>query len=513
MSSLIAHRRRTLAALISAAAVATPVVAAASGLAPVAGAAEPQDVVINEVESNGDSVADWVELANTNDIETVDVSGWSILDGKDSHEPIVLPEGATIESGGYLAIYTEEGKTPEGNAGGFGLGDDDSVRLFDAEDDKVDETTWSGHAKTTWGRVPDKTGDFTVTGEPTRGLANVAAGEQESIANEAWPFDPQDVVAQEVAGEGADAFSGEDMSGIDVDADGTVWVVNNDKGTLFALRNEGENAWSVAGQWQLRYADGAGEPDAEGVTVGGDGALYIATERNNEDKKESRPAVLRFEKPALDSATENAELNATGEWNLADAVGEIGANAGLEAIEYLPEAWGGAFAVGVEATGEVLFVQLDDANTATLQQRYQSPFAGVMALDFDEQAGELRALCDEECDGASIVLANGDEGFAPVTDVQARPEAMGNFANEGFATIPAEQGAQLLWADDGVTDGVSLRGAVVTDTDTEAEDAGENAGKETGEEAGGEAEKEPAVPAGATSQSASLSSQLSANLF
>ena len=45
----------------------------------------------------------------------------------------VFPEGTTIESGGYKSIYTAD--TPDG----FGLGGNDSVRLFDADGEIVEE--------------------------------------------------------------------------------------------------------------------------------------------------------------------------------------------------------------------------------------------------------------------------------------------------------------------------------------------------------------------------------------
>lgn len=447
------------------AAVAAPLALVTSAMwVPLAGAADAFDpnttaqadspVVINEVESNGDPVEDWVELANTDENNAVDISGWRILDDDDDHDPIVIPDGTEIESGGYAAFYTTGKQRPKGPSKGFGLGGNDSVRVYDKDGARVDETTWEGHAETTWGRVPDMTGDFAVTGEPTRGARNVEAGEKEPVADEAWPFDPQDIHDITVGNDAAGAFQGEDMSGVDFDAHGTAWVVNNDRGQLYALTRDGAD-WSIAGAWQLRYADGTGQPDAEGVTVGPDGDIYVATERNNEDKNTSHPAVLRFAAPELSDNGE--DLAADGEWNFGDVVGDIGANAGLEAISYVGD---GTFAVGVEASGEVIIAKLGDAGNIDVRQRYDSPFDGVMALDYRAEDGQLRVLCDEACEGASIVLAEKGGQFEPVSDVQARPQNMGNFANEGYASFTEAGGTTyFLWADDGVSDGVSLRGA------------------------------------------------------
>ncbi|AHW62717.1 Putative secreted protein [Corynebacterium glyciniphilum AJ 3170] len=431
--------------------------------APEASSATASDssVVINEVESNGDPAGDWVELANTDPSDSVDVSGWSIIDDDDSHAPVILPADTDIESGGYLAVYTEPS---------FGLGSNDSVTLSDADGTVVDETIWSGHAATTWGRVPDMTGDFAVTGEPTRGLRNVAEGANPGSPGDpadAWPYDPQDIspvaLTDDHGGDLVSDFIAEDMSGVDFGSDGTAYVVNNDEGTLYALTPQDANSYHIDSRHQLRYEDGSGLPDAEGVTVGPDGALYVATERDNSSKDASRPSVLRFELSGGGEAGPAAgELHATDEWNLAEFTGEIGANGGLETIAWISDADDSAlFAVGVEETGDVLFVALAE-DEATLVQRYEAPFEGVMASDYDAATGELAILCDEACDGASQVLVTGEGGFGPADEtIYARPEGMDNLANEGYARrVDAGGTERFLWTDDGATDGVGLRGAV-----------------------------------------------------
>ena len=413
-------------------------------------------VVINEIESNGDPVGDWVELANTSSTEDIDISGWKILDDNDKHAPIVVPEGTKIESGGYIVFNTDT--TPVDGSEGFGLGSNDSVRIFDADGKLVAEQSWDGHAKTTLGRVPDMTGDFTDTAEPTMGLKNkgVDGGEGGSAPQaEPWPFEGN-VYDVDLGGH----FAGDDMSGVDFDDNGRAWVVNNGSGKLYALDYDAtEKKYTVAGTWTLKYADDSGELDTEGVAVGPDGAIYVATERNNADKKVSRPSVLRFE------VKEDAdELKATHEWNLAETVGDIGANSGLEAISYIPEQE--LFAVGVEADGKVYFLDLKADGTYEVKQEYQSPFAGVMALDYRQQDKQLRVLCDEVCDGQSILLAHNGDEFAPVSGIQARPVKMDNFANEGFGTFTTvsecvdgkvTENTRFLWADDGGK-GISMRG-------------------------------------------------------
>ena len=411
--------------------------------------------MINEIESNGDPAGDWVELANTDNTSRIDVSGWKVLDDDDKHASIVFPEGTTIESGGYLVINTDT--TPIDGSEGFGLGGKDSVRVFNAEDQLVAEHSWTEHSATTLGRLPDMTGDFAETAEGTPGTKNKAPGETPDVNVEPWPYD--NVYNVDLGGD----FAGEDMSGVDFDENGRAWVVNNGEGKLYVLDYDAAaKKYTLAGTWTLKYADTKdGILDAEGVTVGPDGAIYVATERNNADKKVSRPSVLRFE--VEDGAD---ELTATNEWNLKDVVGEIGANSGLEAISYIPEQK--LFAVGVEADGKVYFLDLKPDGTHELKQTYQSPFAGVMALDYSKQDKQLRVLCDEACDGQSILLSHNGTEFAEDSEIQARPSHFANLANEGFGSYTttsecvggkAEATTRFLWADDGVADGISMRGA------------------------------------------------------
>jgi hypothetical protein len=120
-------------------------------------------VVINEVESSGGVPGDWAELYNAGNA-TADVSGWVFQDSNDANS-YVIPNGTTIPPGGFLVIE-------EANFG-FGLGANDSARLFDAGGvNLVDSYTWTTHAAITYGRCPDGTGAFQSTVEATKGAAN-----------------------------------------------------------------------------------------------------------------------------------------------------------------------------------------------------------------------------------------------------------------------------------------------------------------------------------------------------
>lgn len=153
------------------ASIATGLVVAAGVLTatPALAADEPtshRGLVVNEVESNGDDT-DWVELKNTSDT-AVDIGGFTFRDSDDSHS-WTLPTGTVVEPGGYTVIDQPE----DGNPGfGFGLGDDDSARLFDTTDTLVLAYSWTTHADVTWGRCADGTGEFVDTSTRTKGTAN-----------------------------------------------------------------------------------------------------------------------------------------------------------------------------------------------------------------------------------------------------------------------------------------------------------------------------------------------------
>ena len=85
-------------------AAASLVLSAAAIPASAAETADKSSLVINEVVSNDDPVGDWVELANLDNNQDLDISGWKVLDNDDTHAPIVFPEGTKVESGGSFAF-------------------------------------------------------------------------------------------------------------------------------------------------------------------------------------------------------------------------------------------------------------------------------------------------------------------------------------------------------------------------------------------------------------------------
>ena len=157
------------AAITMSGALAVSVVAAAPALAALA------DLVINEVESNGDAT-DWIELVNPTPVE-IDATGLRLKDNDDTRT-FAIAAGTTVPAGGFVAIDVD-------GDGGFGLGGGDSARLFEADGTTlIDSYTWTEHAATTYGRCPDAAGDFVTTSASTKGAANACPGVSDLRINE-----------------------------------------------------------------------------------------------------------------------------------------------------------------------------------------------------------------------------------------------------------------------------------------------------------------------------------------
>ncbi|HXH35968.1 MAG TPA: lamin tail domain-containing protein [Plantibacter sp.] len=437
-------------------------------------------VRINEVESDGGSPDDWVELVNPT-ASTLDVSGIVVKDDDDTHA-YTIPAGTTIPSAGYLVIERDQL--------GFGLGGGDTVRLFEG-DSLLDSTTWGeGHAATTWGRCPDITGTFAVTAESTKGAANLCAGE---IPVGAWPGSPDVTVIDD-----APMFL-EDSSGLDTqvtDEGAFLWAVDNGTGSFWKLAIAADGSISFADGWEdgkrARFQKDASNPsaagpDTEGITVDGDGAVYLGVERDNSVKGETFNAVLK-----MDPNAAGPDVVASQEWDLTALLPTVGANLGVEAVEWVADGdlagklfddstkttydpadyaghGDGLFFVGVEDTGGVYAFALNADGSAQLVSTIDPGLPAVMALDYDTTLGVLWAMCDDGCagTGAQITLnGTSQPGAAHV----ARPAGLPDINNEGFATLPASQSIDgqraAFWFADGFASQAlrqgSLPGASVT---------------------------------------------------
>ncbi|MCA0375538.1 MAG: lamin tail domain-containing protein [Gemmatimonadetes bacterium] len=447
-------------------------------------AAPATSVKINEVESNGGVPGDWVELYNTS-VLPVDLGGYYFRDN-DNTRQYIIPANTVIQPGGFLVL--DEAQF------GFGLGAGDQARLFAPGGvTLIDSYTWTAHASTTYARCPDGTGAFQTAATSTKGAANDCGA---GVVHSPWPG------AQTITTADAGGVFGGNMSGLFYQPlaglpTGIVWAVKNGPGTLYRLTLV-NGVWTpkAARTWTngkaLRYPNGTGDVDAEGVTVVGTN-VYVAAERNNAANSVSRNSILRYS-----VATEaGSVLVANMEWNLTPDLPANGANLGLEAITRVPDSYlvaqgfydeskaraynpadypnngGGLFFVGVEATGNVYAYALDHANgTYTRVATFSSGYTSIMDLTFDTELGHMWATCDNTCLGRSAVLKIDTQVASPlrgrfvVTQRFDRPTGMPDLNNEGFTYGPLAECVNgtrpALWADDGETGGFALRRGFIT---------------------------------------------------
>ena len=256
-------------------------------------------------------------------------------------------------------------------------------------------------------------------------------------------------------------------------------------GTVWA--SDPSNGWSSGKT--LRFVNGQGAPDSEGVTklAFGTTDIYVSSERDGSDDDVSRMSVLLF-----DGGSSGSTLSATREWNLTSDLPKAGANLGLEAIAWVPDAYlvskgfldesthlayapadyashaGGIFFVGVEQTGLIYGFALDHAGGGfTRVATIDSGNSSVMELSFDRDVGYLWAVCDDSCDGRTKVLdldtrvGSATLGKFYVRRGFERPSSMPNLNNEGF-TVTTESTClagfkAVFYAEDGSTMGHAIR--------------------------------------------------------
>jgi hypothetical protein len=350
-------------------------------------------VVINEVESDDAVVADFVELTNTG--APVDIGGYVIKDNDDGHA-FTIPAGLVLGTGDHYVADVQSG------AGGFGLGAGDSARLYAPADlvTPIDSYSWTSHAAATYGRCPDGTGPMGSTASSTRGAANVCP-----IPALAWPGSDAITTADD-----SNVFGG-NLSGLAYQpsgsaAPGVLWAVRNGPSTLYRLIHDGtkwvpDTADGWAGGKQLVYPNGAGVPDAEGVTLAGGDAngIYVSVERNDSGGMAgtSRPAVLRY-----DTSAAGMTLTATKEFNLTADLPGLGANAGLEAVTWMPDDVLVAKGLFDEATG-----------TAYDPSAYPNHGAGLFFVGV-EQDGRILAYALNQNTGGFTRVAAIASGFPKI---------------------------------------------------------------------------------------------------
>ncbi|MCS3841829.1 lamin tail domain-containing protein [Microbacterium sp. AK031] len=467
-------------------------------------------VVINEIESNGDAT-DWVEVYNAG-TAAVDISGWTVMDDKPAGheaETTPLPAGTLLAAGGYFVFDQPTNFV-------FGLGGGDTVTVRDANGTTVDEHVYADHANGVWARCG---GEFVDVPVSTKAVVNDCEGGGDGggeIDLATWPGSA-DVRVLDTA-----PMFLEDGSGLDIQetADGTfLWAVDNGEGRIWKLKAAADGSVSMVDGWaagkRVRFQKdaenpGAAGPDTEGITTDADGLVYVASERDNSAKGVNENKILQ-----VDPNGPGPDLVALTEWDLTALLPAVGANLGIEAVEWVPDAAltgklfddeaqaaydpaeyagknAGLFFVAVEDNGGVYAFALSADGSAQLVSTIDPGLAGVMALDYDSVLGVMWAVCDDGCHGASAqITLNGtaEPGIAHF----ARAAGLPDINNEGFATAPASLASNgqrpVWWFADGFAS-EALRTGTLPAAAGGGEGPGEGPGEGSGEGTGGSGDGE-----------------------
>ncbi|WP_345752289.1 lamin tail domain-containing protein, partial [Microbacterium rhizophilus] len=452
-----------------------------------AGTVRPPAVAVNEINSNG-GPHDYVEVVNTSGA-AIDLTGWYVNDdsARTAAEVTPLAAGTTLAAGARF-VFEETVHFA------FGLGNGDAGRVFTGAGTLVDEHAYPAHAADNgvWSACPEGGDDFVQTAR-TPGAANACDGGGEEPTDPGSEYDPAPWPggAEVTVLDTATTFL-EDSSGLDTWTDETgtyLYAVDNGTGRFWKLRVAADGSFAFADGWadgkRVRFQKDAANaaaagPDAEGITADGDGFVYVASERDNSAKDINQDVILKVDPDAA-----GPDLVALAEWDVTAMISAVGANLGIEAVEWVSDAdltgalWDtalgkaydpadypghgdGLFFVAVEDGGSVHAFALSDG-AATEVAEFTPGLTGVMALDWDTVRGGLWTVCDDGCgDVAAFVEPNGTA--TPGVTFFARPANAPVDNAEGFATAPAALTAggvrPAWWFTDGVQPGALRSGTL-----------------------------------------------------
>lgn len=444
-------------------------------------------IVVNEVESKDPSGGnDYAEIYNNTD-QAIDISGWYILDNDPKHKKdskYTVKEGTSIPAKGFFVF--EENVDFD-----FGLGDNDEVNLYDKEDKLVDKFSWQGHANGTYGRIPDGTGEI-VDGKASKGRANTT---EENVEKEIdvetlnWPGIDEVKVLDETS-----IFDLKDLSGLD-NHDGWIYGVNNKEGRFVIFKIENDQVIFAPGfdnkGKAVKFIKDANDPkaagpDSEGITVDNKGRVYLAVERDNGDKNVNKNMILQVADPFKDAK----EMVADREWNITKLLPDVGANLGIETIEWVsfdningllydqknnkaldkkdyPNAYAdGVFFVGMEANGHVYALILEENGKAEVISDIKTGLGGVMSMDFDTENNVLWANADNDYNNIHNIIQFNGSNNPKIVHITAPKDMDINLNNEGFVIDPqvtADGLRATYWFMDGSNNNAFRKSAIKAD--------------------------------------------------
>ncbi len=490
------------------------------------------DIVINEITSDNGvtltsplpTLSDVIELYNAG-THTVSLSGWKQVDSGPASAAAVF-SGALYVNGVLATSIPSHGFGVFQSTAGLSSGGD-SVKIYTpdgilvdqldylAGQAGVDENVNTDHTYHALAACPDGSNSFLEVGTASFGSSNASAcatgvtpltsvtGPEAPCQTENSGDDPGTVPDFPLTWPGGDTpttidpqcywvttESGQDLSGLAFDpTNANVLYAVKNKSHVYRLLKSG-STWvkDTANGWvngkDIRFPGGTGAPDSEGMTVGSDGALYITTERDNDNNNVPLDSLLRFD--ATSSAT---TLIATDQWVLTADLGfaptdAADANLGFEGVTFVPDSFltgqgfrtdagalynpanyptkalPGLFFAAVEKTGHLIAYALNSDHSYVRVADVTSGLVGVMDAQFDPDLGRIWAHCDNTCGNATALLKIGSDGHFTVDRTFARPANLPNYNLEGFAVAPVSAAVngqrEVLWTDDGNRFGHSL---------------------------------------------------------
>lgn len=445
------------------------------------------NVVINEVESKDPSGGnDYAEIYNNTD-KAIDISGWYILDNDPKHKKdpaYLVKEGTSVPAKGFFVFE-------ENVDFNFGLGGDDEVNLYDKDDKLVDKFAWKNHANGTYARIPDGRGDF-VDGKATKGKSNAIQEQTEKEINVEtinWPGIDEVKVLDETS-----IFDLKDLSGLD-SHDGWIYGVNNKEGRFVIFKVVNDQVIFAPGfdnkGKAVKFIKDANNPkaigpDSEGITVDSKGRVYLAVERDNGEKNINKNMILQVADPFKDKK----EMVADKEWNITNLLPDVGANLGIETIEWVsfdnlngllydqknnkaldkndyPNAYAnGIFFVGLEANGHVYALVLEEDGKAEVISEIETGLGGVMSMDFDLANNVLWANADNDYNNIHNIIQFNGSKIPKIVHVKAPKDMNIDLNNEGFMIDPevSEDGLRATyWFMDGKNSKAFRKSAIKAD--------------------------------------------------
>lgn len=445
------------------------------------------NVVINEIESKDPSGGnDYAEIYNNTD-KAIDISGWYILDNDPKHKKdpaYLVKEGTSVPAKGFFVFE-------ENVDFNFGLGGDDEVNLYDKDDKLVDKFAWKSHANGTYARIPDGRGDF-VDGKATKGKSNAIQEQAEkeiNVETTNWPGIDEVKVLDETS-----IFDLKDLSGLD-SHDGWTYGVNNKEGRFVIFKVVNDQVIFAPGfdnkGKAVKFIKDANNPkaigpDSEGITVDSKGRVYLAVERDNGEKNINKNMILQVADPFKDKK----EMLADREWNITNLLPDVGANLGIETIEWVsfdningllydqknnkaldkndyPNAYAnGIFFVGLEANGHVYALVLEEDGKAEVISEIETGLGGVMSMDFDLANNVLWANADNDYNNIHNIIQFNGSKIPKIVHVTAPKDMNIDLNNEGFMIDPevSEDGLRATyWFMDGKNSKAFRKSAIKAD--------------------------------------------------